>query len=262
MRLKVEFKPGACAVVAAGVARAASIYGASSDDIAYLRFSKASLVVGFAGSGDRVECWLKFPFETAFHENAICESVREDMIDMTVLVGNFVATLKHAARAKSVTLRLSRSPTLEELLVFELRFTAGEGKLVVIQNMPVSIVIDPGSVKEEPRLPDPTCKFELIGLSRLKEVVEKMKGFKISTCQVTLTDDSELVVSGNLDGMSVEATFADVPVLQGGSASASFPVNKLGLLVTHFSALPSSGCTSAYSLTISIYASSHRSSPP
>jgi Hus1-like protein len=248
MRFKAEFKAGACTVVAAAVARGAAIFGAASEDVAYLRFAKTEFTVGFAGAGDRVECWLKFAADVTFSENLICESIRGDLIDMTVLTGNLIATLKHAARAKQVTLRLSRGAAQDEIMVVELRFTAGDAaqeKLLVLQNMPVSIVRDPGSIKDEPRLPDPTCKFELLGLSRLREVLDKMKVFKIASCEVSLSPETELIVTGSSDGVSVEATFGEIPVLQGGEASASFPVAKLSLLVSHFSGLPVSGCTAA-----------------
>ena len=248
MRYKAEFKPGVCAIVASAVSRGASIFGASSDDTVFLKLTKSELIFGFAGSGDRVECWLKFSAESTFNGDVICESIREDVIDIAVSVGNLVSTLKHAAKAKQTSFRLSRGAAQQELLVFELRFTSGEisqEKLLVFQNMPVSVIRDISSVKLEPRLPDPTVKFELLGLSRIREVLDKMKIFKINSCEIIVSEGSQLSLCGFSDGVRVEANLTEVPVLQGSDANGNFPVSKLALLVTQFSALPSSGCTAA-----------------
>jgi hypothetical protein len=194
---------------------------AGSDEVV-LKFGEPGdiLAVGFVSSPEEAEVWAKLKSADVF-ANFICESARNNCIELTGSSKNLVSALRFAVKMKRTIVKLSRARDSrgigEPLLVFEYRYNLLESEttFTVLQSVPVWVSRDLTDIKIEPQLDAPSMKLETSsGLARIRHIVERCTSLKLPSMRLKgkfpdvfeisgVSDDAE--VTASLSGLVVES---------------------------------------------------------
>ena len=246
MKLRFELSQTQIATLLTAFTKAASISG---EDQCVLKFSDAPSFRAAFFPSDAPEVWLTFDkavFTAALQSEDgaadpvpgdvdlsgfVCESARGNLIDLEIPVKSLVEALKFAAKMKKTVARLSRSPhNGEPVLVFDFRYSTEVASLgqhashfSVNQLIPVLVLRSEAEIREMPQLVDPDVKTEIVSLSRLKHITERIKHLKIFPhTELSLNDDGALRVACTTDEAQV---VADLAALDSHTQAAMTAVN-------------------------------------
>ena len=275
MRLKLNLIDKNVDTLATALLHASQIFSASEDENVILKFgakysdradsvsvtqhnnpnpqpNETFFTCGFVGRNEKPEVWLRLRSDVIF-KDLICESLRENAIDITVVPQNILNAFKYASKMKQTSVRLGRGDGEGGILVWDFRYwttptaespDSTSRVFVVVQNIPVNVVRRTDDIKEEPSLPPPDISVELVRLSKIRGAVEKFKEMKIQTILLSLSADGTLMISGSSDDSEIESCFGIMPILgevRNADTSVWLNTSKLLPVLSHFSQIPLNG---------------------
>jgi hypothetical protein len=244
MKLKFELNQAHISTVLMAFTKGVAISG---DDHCVLKFSETPTLRAAFFSSDAPEVWLTFDRVIFSNESILCESARQNLIDMEVPVKGLLEALKFASKMKKTTVKLSRAPppASDPVLMFEFRYGTGGAlgqHFVVYQSIPVVVFRTDAEIREMPQLLDPDVKTEVLGFTRVKQITDRLKHLKFQSIVLRVSDNSTLSFTGTSEAaeMSAEILAED----DDGSAQVAqlhLHTDHLVKLVDAINALPTSG---------------------
>jgi Hus1-like protein len=220
MRLKGEINQTKVSDLMVAISKGSLI---SSEDTFCMQFDPDFLTIGFKSTSNP-EVWLKLTNSQIFLSDFICTSVRQNVIQLLVPSLEFIETLKFINKMKKTLFKLSRSESnLHPILFFECRYFLDSEVFVVFRSLPVQVIRNSVDFPTEPALEPPSIKIELLGLSRIRLALDKLKNLKLPSVELKAKNEGTLEITGMTDDAEVTLFLSNLNVVS--DQSLAFPQN-------------------------------------
>ncbi len=219
-----------------------------SHEKATLKFTQSKFYfASLSPRKDRAEAWVVIETISGF-STVICESLRENKIDIAISPKPLLLVLKYVGQAVLCSMRLTKRNE-EPVLRFEFNFIDSPHSSLVLHDIPVEILKTEAAWKEPNTLPSPDCKLLLkYPVKRLIQFMEKFRhaGVCETGFEITLNANNnscDLAISGKSDSnhkmkLSIpnQSTVPGMRQLSNSMVSVTVSVVALTFLLTHVQA--------------------------
>lgn len=156
MKFKATWKSESVSIVSSAIV--AVLKGSTEASIMKLSPSQF-IFTNVTRRRDQSESWCSVSCPHAF-SSVICESLRDNMIDVSITTQSLIMVLRYVAQSVQCTMRLTKRNGSEPILRFEFNFV-DSGNCLVVHDVPIGIVKQEESIWSEPLIPDADTRLVL-----------------------------------------------------------------------------------------------------